>query len=461
MHVVPRKGRWTFRYREWVSTDEATYQKYLEDKTHKVKSDDGKYYYEKYQTIPLEKIPVYKTKEEAEKNMPIFEAKYDQRLAERQKRESWHDKYYQFEELIRLYESNRKITAKNSWDSKIFWFKDYVLEFFLNNKHAANLEEWKFYFKEFKSWLRDAKTKRSQKPLSFASKNHCINELNCFLSLMWDEGQCDPQPKLSLFSEKEVNNHKTAKDLISDSEFNAIYNQLKVFEELNGTDSHHSDAYYILRHTGMRINELRGIGLNDVRPGRPPRKEIDDLLKSNNFGEVYSYIFLQHQPANIERSSGIHIEWKPLKGKSDTMKDARYIPITDALTHNILRKYYLAAKVDKETKRFGEENRNYAFFFDYVSSQGMRYRIEKAYKAIGKEDDYKSTHYSRHTNTTDIVSKSKGMSDELAKLILGHSKGSKATERYNLLYKEIIEKEANKERFDEEFAEVPIKSKSA
>ena len=33
------------------------------------------------------------------------------------------------------------------------------------------------------------------------------------------------------------------------------------------------------------------------------------------------------------------------------------------------------------------------------------------------------------------------MSDELARLIIGHSKGSKTTQRYNLLYQEIVEEE--------------------
>jgi hypothetical protein len=207
-------------------------------------------------------------------------------------------------------------------------------------------------------------------------------------------------------------------------------------------DNYFSDCYWVLRNTGLRINEILGIGIYNFRQGSPPRKEVKELLEDNRMTHIYSYIFILEQPANKEREKdGKTIEFKPLKGKLGLPQDARYIPIVDAKTHDILRRHYNKMLSLRNKKTFGNEDKNYPFFFDHVSAQQMRTWIFKAYESIGMADNYKSTHHTRHTKTTDIVKTSKGMSDELARLIIGHSKGSKTTQRYNLLYQEIVEEE--------------------
>lgn len=458
MHAVPRKDRWTFRYREWIEIQESEFHEKFKDKKQKPKTrkDNGKFYYEFYKTIPFKDLKgVYKTREEAELAMPLYEAKYDSRLAERQKRESWHDQYYNFKDLIDIYVKYRKETAPNSWESKIAWFKNYVLYFFYVEKHATNLEEWKFHFKAFKEYLKEAKGSRNSKVLTYASKNHCINELNSFLSLMFEEGKCDPQPKLKLFSESLVNNHKGADDLIQKEEFEAVYSHLQLLEQIEKIPSYYSDAYYLLRVTGLRINELMGLGLNSVRPGKPPRDELNKLLEKNNINEIYSYIFLLEQPKIQKRNKNNEILWKPLKGKKGNIQDARYIPITDIKAHNILAKYHRIAKESRSKLEYGDDNRNYAFFFDYITASGLRYRIKNAYEKLPYK--YKSPHTARHTLATQLTKNSGNLSDELAGVILGHSKGSKSTQRYNLLYKEIVETELNNANSLKDFEEIELK----
>jgi hypothetical protein len=452
MHSVPvdEKAKeedklWTYRWREWLPITEEEYQKEFTDKKKRPpkKLINGRLHYQKYKKAKAGKdIPYYfRNKPDADAEMFRFEAKLDARLRERQKRESWHDKFYNFGTLIQIYEKERKISAKNSWDSKLFWFRDYVLHFFLTEKMCANLEEWKGHFFEFKKFLEVVKTKRSNKALAYASKNHCINELNYFLQVMWEANKCEKQPKLPLFSEKLVNNHKGAKDLIPKEEFEAVYNQIVEFEKTSIPGRNYfSDTYWCLRHTGLRINEILGIGIYNFRQGPPPRQEVKDLLANNNITHIYSYLFLLHQPAQ-KRRNGTVIEFKPLKGKSGLPQDARYIPILDSTTHNILRKYHNQMLELKKAGQYGNDEKNYAFFFDHVSAQQMRQYIYESYVILGIKDKYKSTHYTRHSKTTDIVKTSKGMSDELARLVVGHAKGSKTTQRYNLLYQEIVEEE--------------------
>lgn len=456
MHAVPRNDYWTFRYREWVETTEAEYEKKFKGKKKKPKTrkDNGKFYYEFYKTIPLKDLKkIYKTKPEAEADISIYEAKYDSRLAQRQQREAWHDEYYNFKDLIEIYTKNRVKSAPNSWESKINWFKNYVMYFFYSEKHATNLEEWKFHFKAFKDYLSETKGSRNGKTLTVASRNHCINELNYFLNLMFEEGKCDAQPKLRLFSG--VDNHKTAKDLVSEKEFQAVLHQLQLQELAEGNSTYYSDCYQLLRVGGFRINELLGIGLNNVRQGKPPREELNQLLKKHNIGEIYSYMFFWEQPKGTTRKDN-NILWKPLKSKKGKIEDARYIPITDKKAHNILAKYYKKAKEEKDKLLHGEDIKNYAFFFDHVTASGLRYRVKKAYSQT--QYKYKSLHTARHSLATHLTKLSGNLSDELAGLILGHSKGSKTTQRYNLLYKEIVETELNESNKLQEFEEFDLEA---
>lgn len=462
MHSVKSSkdpSRYTYRWREWKEVSQEEYERNYKakGKKNRTRSEKGKLFVEAYCSADLKNIPVFKTKAEADAQKHIFEAKYDARLRERESRETWHDKYYNFEELIKIYETHRKESAKNCYESCFIWFRDYVLQFFLIQKQAVNLEEWRMHFKEFRLWLTDVRGKRHGKVLAYASKNKCINELNYFLNLMWEEGKCDAQPSLKIFSEDLVNNHRGAKHLISDDEFNKVYAELVNYELATGTSSHYSDVYYLLKFSGLRITELTGIGLNNVRSGKIPRQEVSDLMLRNGISEIYSYIFLLDQPSSQERDGNGSIQWKPLKGKKkNDIRSARYIPITDKKAHNILAKYYKEAREQKEKRIWGEESKNYAFFFDHISANGLRYRLKKAYDKLST--DYKSPHLARHTLATYLTRLSQGMNDELAAMILGHKKNSKTIQRYNLLFKEIVEEEINKANAENEFIEYDLEA---
>ena len=216
----------------------------------------------KNRRVPIAEYKQPLNDKQANDLLGVLESKYDERVARVKEQKAWHEKYYNFKSLVSTFEKARKEQAPNSWESKRHWF-NYVLDYFLNVKHCPNLNEWKFHFEDFREHLKEVKPERfrNKKELSYASKNHIINELNTFLKIMATKRKCEPQPRMDLFKESLVDNFKDADSIIDKKEFANVHDKLSDISEI------HADFYLLLRETGMRLNELRGISLNDIRAG--------------------------------------------------------------------------------------------------------------------------------------------------------------------------------------------------
>ena len=115
-------------------------------------------------------------KEKMEEYLPVLESRFDTRVKEKEKRESWHDKYYNYVSLVDEFIEYRKESAPNSWKDKISWFENYVLDYFLNRKHCASLDEWSHYFVDFRRWLeRHAKGVKTKKTVVFSIDESLYN----------------------------------------------------------------------------------------------------------------------------------------------------------------------------------------------------------------------------------------------------------------------------------------------
>jgi hypothetical protein len=56
--------------------------------------------------------------------LPILEAKFDHRKLQKEQRESWHDKYYNYTSLVEEFIKYRQKQVKD-WKTKTSWFQNY------------------------------------------------------------------------------------------------------------------------------------------------------------------------------------------------------------------------------------------------------------------------------------------------------------------------------------------------
>ena len=186
--------------------------------------------------------------------------------------------------------------------------------------------------------------------ISYGSKNHTVRALNTFLRYLQLKNQIlnfRPCPSFK----SHLLNTRGADDLVLEEEYQAIH------KELMQLDEEIADFYSLLYHTGMRLNEMRGLSLADVFPGKIPMENIDNEL--NRFGFItYGHIALVSQPANDKigttRDESGHVIRKPLKTrKAMTSKDGRLIPITDKDAFNTLVRLYKKAQIDCQNQKYG------------------------------------------------------------------------------------------------------------
>ena len=431
-----------FRYREWIRISEFQYEKYKKEKIAKasssprLKKEGNDFYYEKNQTVPSSKTNHIKTKEKAEEWKLKWEAKWDARLRERQKREFWHDKYYNFENLYEIYLKAREKRSPNSYKDQANWFRNYVLVFFLEQKSCSNLEEWKQHFIEFKNWLSETQSIRSKKALSLASQNHCIIEANVFLEIMAENKKCDPQPKLKTYSDREINNTKNEDSVISDEEFKKISDFLKRRDKERKTSNYY--FYYLMFHTGMRISELLGLNLQDIKSDPPKDEALKNLLKNSNIKlkSIHGSIIICKQLSKRDPKTNRPI-FKPLKWKKDmSYENSKYIPIFDKKAWNIIVDLVENALNDYEDKKYGSNASDY-LLFEKITKNSFSAELRLAYETELPNVKRKTSHDSRHTLSTNIAKRS-GFSLALPKMLLGHSE--KTAKRYNHLVESVTKK---------------------
>ena len=187
----------------------------------------------------------------------------------------------------------------------------------------------------------------------------------------------------------------------------------------------------------MRLNELRGISLDNTFKGTVDNEKLNAEFLRNGF-TTYGYILLESQPAQDThcRIDGVKIERKPLKSrKSISYNDGRLIPIFDKVAFNILAKRYNEQGEFYKKLIWGLDKKNY-LLFENVTKNFLAKKLHEAYEQTTFR--YKPPHCLRHTRATYLAGETQ--SYILASLLLGHKK-METTDRYIHLHGDIIRKQ--------------------
>lgn len=328
---------------------------------------------------------------------------------------AWQKKFYDFEELISIYEVEVKKRAPNSWEGPLYYLKQYGLDFFLNFKQCNNLNNWPLYFEEFRDWLTSVKTgKKTQLgQLAFSSRNNVIGAVNLFLDIMFKKGKCSQVPKCQKFP-RHMLKRRTAEHVIADEEASLIATRLTTFE--NGELA--SDFFKVLMNTGLRLSEALSLSLSDFFTGEPENKVISGALKRHQL-LCYGYISLesQLQSSTKIRSGDNVVLRKPLKGRKNIdARGGRIIPILDKQTFNIFAKRYNEQIALLESYKFGPAKENY-LLFDGLNKNNFSRLLRLSYEKT--KYTHKSPHCCRHTFATHFAGITNADTG-LCRLVLGH-----------------------------------------
>ncbi|MCB0394385.1 MAG: site-specific integrase [Bdellovibrionales bacterium] len=202
-----------------------------------------------------------------------------------------------------------------------------------------------------------------------------------------------------------------------------IYDQLQTVTPLVG------DLFWVLLHTGLRLNEALGLHLGSLQSGQPTERNLHQMLKRNGIN-CHGYIVLEDQPKtrDIRRKDG-HVERVPLKGrKKITPKNNRVIPVEDARTFNTLVRLFRSQKELFKERRYGPNIKDY-LLFNGLTQAIVTSHLRKGFEALKLR--FKSAHCYRHTFSTHLCGRYNDMF--YVKTVLGHG-DIKITERYVHLY---------------------------
>lgn len=343
----------------------------------------------------------------------------------------WQKAFYNFEDLLAIFKEECKRRAPNSYETVIYFLRQYVFDFYLNQKKSNNINNWSMHFEEFRSWLLIAKPSKRNKTciLAYGTKNNIIGALNLFLEIMNTKGKCAPPNKCSKFS-KSLLNTRNADHVIDKSEAMLVFSCL---QELDSTQLA-SHFFWVLLNTGLRLSEGLSLSLNDFFPGVPDNRILRGALGRHNL-VPYGYISLESQLKNSlkPRTSTYTVERKPLKGrKKIDARSSRIIPVLDKKCFNILALRYNEQSdlLSKET--FGKDKSDYLLFNGLDKNRFSRL-LREAYAKAKKT--HKSPHCCRHTFATNFAGISNGDTG-LCRLVLGH-KDEDTTLGYIHLYEQI------------------------
>lgn len=345
-----------------------------------------------------------------------------------EKKLAWKKVFYEFDELLEKYISHYQKLAPNFWKNGRTFLEQYVFDFFLNIKKVNNINDWHYLFPEFRDWLEDEArlTSRKNKPLSYSTKNHCINTLNGFISFLDERHLIDHESAIKCkgFADA-LTATKTFDSVISKAEFLLVYSKLKSIS--SGT----AELFSLLYHTGLRINEALSLPMSFIYGGQLNGALHDELEKQKI--TYYGYIVLESQGKDkyLKRDDRGVVERKPLKcRKSIHPKNNRTIPIMNKDVWNILVRRYKAQEKLYRAKKYGAEKINYLLFYD-LNRSAVVDDLSMAYFKANKKR--KTWHDCRHSFCTYFIGETRNYF--LAKIILGHK--SDSFDRYNHIYEQI------------------------
>lgn len=390
-------------------------------------------YYDGQKKVRLKQSehPSFQSYQEAKSWADAKTAQHDCLKARAQRRLEWKTQYYNFDELSEEYIKSCKKSQPNSWKNTQIYLYHYIFDFFLNYKKENNPNNWSLYFEDFKDWLEEEALtlKKPQRVISYSTKNHCIKTLNTFLDFLLKRGKADPTSvyKLSGFAKSKLGS-RDADALIAPEEFQLIYTRLCNINELVAV--FYQTAYF----TGMRFNEIFGLSMNDLYPGKILDEVLHKALEKAGI-EYFGYIVLESQPklkTRVRNEDG-SIDRKPLKSKKVIHeKYNRIIPIINKDLYNNLVKLYKEQEKLYQNRLYGSQMKDY-MLFDNLSTSAPPRALDDAYKGLAYER--KSFHSCRHTRATELVGQT--MTYILARYWLGHSR-QETTDRYTHIFQQSV-----------------------
>lgn len=327
------------------------------------------------------------------------------------RRLKWKSRYHNFEDLMEIFKNERLKESPNNWKNDIYYMEQYVLNFFINQNTFSNMNDWYIHFENFKNWLDKVKTVKGNNTLAYSTKNQCIKALNAFLKVMHRKNKIERITKCPQFA-RHLENSKNAEEVISESDTLKIYNELKSINSLA------VELFFILTHTGLRINEGLGLCLDNLVQGDVENRTFHEQLIRHGVSYV-GYISLESQPANSTniRDNNNLVPKKALKGRRRIEpKNNRIIPLINKEVFNALGKLYFAQRELFQQKKFGNSPKDY-LLFDGLNKQRFGNYLRQACKNL-KIRNF-TPHSCRHTFATQFTGMTFG-NVFLCQMVLGH-----------------------------------------
>ena len=358
-----------------------------------------------------------------------------------QQRLEWQSKFYDFDELITLFEQDIPKYSPRNWENCVYYIKHFVLPFFLGQKVTNNMNNWPSFYEEFRDWLARLKPSNSGYGETYAisTQNHVISALNTWMIIMRKRGKVAAVEKC----EKYPTHMLTVRGI---DDVLTLEEQADVLKALKEIDQTSADFFIALRDGGFRSAEGFGLSANDVCEELPEDDSSDAgqivrWLRTYDL-QTYGYIQLTSQvddSGKIRLPNGT-VKRVPLKGRR-TMnpEDGRMVPIFTKEFAEVIERALLRIGHEFERGMYGGNPSNY-LLFDGLSYQKFSRNLQLAYQKVAEINrrNYKpkSSHCLRHTCATFLAGKTLGTS-QVCRLVLGH-KDDETTERYVHIWKSIM-----------------------
>lgn len=357
----------------------------------------------------------FQSDEEADRFCKKWDAENDAMKFRIRKRMEWSKKFFDFNELLEIFQRAKKEEAPNTWMDYGNHIQYHVFPFFLTKRNCNNMNIWHYYFEEFRDHLQSSEVlkKKGLGPgIAYSTMNNIINSLNSFMNVMYRRRFVETRHICRHFSSSLLN-QRSEESVVSLELQEMVYSALRFRSELS------ADFFLVSLHTGMRLNEQIGISIADICADEIESDFMKKALKPYNL-KPYGFISLESQPAermNPRNEIG-KVPRKPLKGKRKIdPKDCRIIPLFHKRAYNILVKLWNRQRKLYESKRHGHDLKDYLLF------DGLTYSIYSSNLRLiqqkMKSDHLHSPHDTRHTYSTWLADKTGG-NYTLCRMILGH-----------------------------------------
>lgn len=366
--------------------------------------------------LPQTAHPQIKTEEEAKLFSQRWNAQHDSMKFRQQKRLEWQNKFFDFKRLLDLFAKSKKEDAPNTWKDYVERIQYHIFPFFLTQKADNNLNNWHYYFEEFRDYLQTGevlKRKGLKVTFAYATMNNIINALNAFMDVMYRRRFVENKYMCRHFPASLLN-QRSEEAVIPLELQEMIYSSLRFRNELA------ADFFLVSLHTGMRLNELMGLSLGDLFADEIDSEFMHKALKPYQM-KPYGFVSLESQPAHrsIPRDSQGHVPRKPLKGKKKIdSKDVRIIPVFHKRAYNTLVRLWNEQRRLYQTKRYGLNIKDY-LLFNGLSSNVYSSSLKVVQQKM-KLTYLHSAHDTRHTYSTWLADKTGG-NYTLCRMILGHA----------------------------------------